>query len=103
MRSENNKAEKRGKVRVGKPRAPVGTGKSGRADLSLLPDQRDLVLLRDELYDGSWDEMLTDLKNRLEGKPYIFKLVNRIQQDIEMIKELRALEKEKGINLRELL
>ena len=103
MRSENNKAEKRGKVRVGKPRTPVGTGKSGRADLSLLPDQRDLVLLRDELYDGSWDEMLTDLKNRLEGKPYIFKLVNRIQQDIEMIKELRALEKEKGINLRELL
>jgi hypothetical protein len=47
--------------------------------------------------------MLNDLKNRLTGKPYIFKLVNRIQQDMNAIERLRALEKEKGVNLRDLI
>lgn len=83
--------------------APAGKGLSQRPDISLNPDQRDLVLLRDELYEGSWDKMASDLKNRLEGKPYIFKLVNRIQQDIKNIEELRALERDKGIDLRKLL
>jgi len=69
---------------------------------TLTPDEKDLVLLRDELYGGSWDDMLADLRNRMAGKPYIFKLVNRIQQDIDTIERLRAMEKEKGVNLRDL-
>lgn len=73
------------------------------AGVSFTRDEKDLVMLRDELYDGSWDEMLNDLKNRLTGKPYIFKLVNRIQQDMNAIERLRALEKEKGVNLRDLI
>ena len=35
---------------------------------------RMLVILKSQLYDGSWEPMLGDLKNRLGGKPYIFKL-----------------------------
>ncbi len=103
MKGGNQKADKRATFPAGKSGKLSGRGQATPSDLSLMPDQRDLVLLRDELYDGSWDDMLADLKNRMAGKPYIFKLVNRIQQDIAMIEDLRALEKEKGINLRDLL
>ena len=44
-----------------------------------------LVALKSQLYGGSWESMLEDLRNRLVGKPYIFKLVHRIQDDIERI------------------
>jgi hypothetical protein len=66
-------------------------------------DERMLVSLRDELYDGSWDQMLKDLKDRLEGKPYIFKLVNRISADIQRIEKLREYEKKHRINLADYL
>ena len=62
-----------------------------------------LVSLRDELYEGSWDQMLKDLKDRLEGKPYIFKLVNRISADIQRIEKLRDYEKKHRINLADYL
>ena len=62
-------------------------------------EQRMLVILKAQLYGGSWDPMLEDLQNRLEGKPYIFKLANRIQDDIERIEQLRMFESEHGIDL----
>jgi len=68
---------------------------------SLSEEERMLLELRDELYDGSWDSMLQDLKDRLAGRPYIFKLVNRIKDDIERIKKLRAYEKTHRVNLGE--
>ena len=69
----------------------------------LTPDERTLVTLRDELYGGSWDQMLGDLRDRLKGKPYIFKLVNRIQDDIARIEKLNEYEKKHKINLTEYL
>ena len=63
--------------------------------------ERDLVMLRDELYGGSWDAMLSDLKSRLEGKPYVFKLARRIEEDVRLIEELREIEKNEGVNLAE--
>ncbi len=66
-------------------------------------DERTLVTLRDELYAGSWDQMLGDLKDRLKGKPYIFKLVNRIQDDIGRIEKLRDYEQKHHINLADIL
>jgi hypothetical protein len=69
----------------------------------LTGDERMLVSLRDELYDGSWDQMLKDLKDRLEGKPYIFKLVNRISADIQRIEKLREYEKKHRINMADFL
>lgn len=65
----------------------------------LTQDDRMLILLRDELYEGSWDYMLSDLKDRVKGKPYIFKLVNRIQDDIVRIEKLKDYEKKHKINL----
>jgi len=66
---------------------------------SLSNEQRMLVVLKKQLYDGSWEPMLDDLHNRLEGKPYIFKLANRIQDDIERIEQMMEFEKEHNIDL----
>ena len=66
---------------------------------SLTAEQRMLVILKKQLYDGQWEPMLDDLRNRLEGKPYIFKLVNRIQDDIERIEKMSAFEKERNMDL----
>lgn len=58
-----------------------------------------LVALKSQLYGGSWEPMLDDLRNRLAGKPYIFKLVHRIQDDIERIEEMQKFEAEHNIDL----
>jgi len=58
-----------------------------------------LVVLKAELYEGSWDEMEADLKARLDGGPYIFKLAHRITDDLDRIRRLRAFEESCGVNL----
>jgi hypothetical protein len=58
-----------------------------------------LIALKSHLYGGSWEPMLDDLRNRLAGKPYIFKLVHRIEDDIERIEEMRMFEVEHGVDL----
>lgn len=58
-----------------------------------------LITLRDELYAGSWNRMLDDLKDRLHGKPYIFKLVNKIEEDIARIEKLKRYEEMHRVNL----
>jgi hypothetical protein len=65
----------------------------------LREEHRMLVALKTHLYEGSWEPMLDDLRNRLAGKPYIFKLVNRIQDDIERIEEMRRFETKHNIDL----
>ena len=60
---------------------------------------RMLVILKSQLYGGRWQEMLDDLQSRLEGKPYIFKLANRIKDDVERIGLLRAFEQKYGVDL----
>jgi hypothetical protein len=65
----------------------------------LSPEARLLVVLQRELYDGSWDDMVADLRARLEGRPFIFKLANRITEDLERIERLRAFEKEHAVAL----
>ena len=58
-----------------------------------------LIVLKAQLYGGSWDPMLEDLKNRLAGKPYIFKLATRIKDDVERIERMRSFEKEYQVDL----
>jgi hypothetical protein len=86
--------------------AAMASGKTTLHDKfasGLSPDEKTLVTLRDELYGGSWEQMLGDLRDRLKGKPYIFKLVNRIQDDIARIEKLNDYEKKHKINLAEYL
>lgn len=58
-----------------------------------------LLVLRHELYEGSWDEMEADLHARLEGRPYIFKLANRIVDDLDRIQRLREFERQHDVDL----
>ena len=62
-------------------------------------EERMLVVLNRELYEGNWNEMVADLKARLEGRPYIFKLAHRIADDLERIDRLREFEERLGVNL----
>lgn len=86
--------------------------KEGKTDVSevvsgfvngLNEECRMLVVLKRQLYEGSWEPMIEDLQNRLSGKPYIFKLANRIQDDIERIEEMLEFESTHRIDLTELV
>ena len=66
---------------------------------SLDKEHRMLVVLKSQLYGGDWEPMVDDLQNRLSGKPYIFKLTNRIKDDVERINEMRDFEKSHGVDL----
>ena len=68
---------------------------------SLSQESRMLVVLKAQLYADSWEPMLDDLRNRLDGKPYIFKLANRIQDDIERIEQMMEFEAEHNVDLAE--
>jgi hypothetical protein len=65
----------------------------------LSDEHRMLVVLKAQLYDGTWEPMLDDLRNRLADKPYIFKLAARIEDDIERVQEMQKFETEHNINL----
>ncbi|MCE5277419.1 MAG: hypothetical protein ABFD92_14195 [Planctomycetaceae bacterium] len=64
-------------------------------------EERMLLVLKREVYEGSWDEMEADLRGRLEGRPYIFKLAHRISEDLERIARLRQWETLHGMDLSE--
>ncbi len=64
-------------------------------------EERMLVTLKHNLYEGDWDGMVADLKARLEGKPYIFRLASRITDDLERIERLRNYEETHKVNLSE--
>jgi hypothetical protein len=69
----------------------------------LTDEHRMLIVLKAQLYGGSWDPMLDDLKNRLAGKPYIFKLATRIKDDIARIEIMQGFELEQDIDLANLV
>jgi hypothetical protein len=66
---------------------------------ALTEQEKVLILCNYELYGGRWDLVTHDLVARLEGRPYIFKLGERIRDDIERVKRLRTIEEENGIRL----
>ena len=67
----------------------------------LSTEDKMLVVLKTQLYGGKWQPMYDDLKNRLQGKPYIFKLANRINDDIERIEQMREFEDQYKVDLAE--
>jgi len=66
---------------------------------SLSSEEKMLIILREELYEGSWEDMIADLKNRLEGKPYVFKLASRIEADLARIERLKNFEEKNNVSL----
>ncbi|MBI3725248.1 hypothetical protein HY251_15055 [bacterium] len=69
----------------------------------LTKEERLLVAIRDELYEGSWDELVSDLEARRNRKPFVFKLASRLEEDLARIGKLRAFEKEHAVDLGALL
>ena len=67
----------------------------------LSAESKMLIVLKSQLYDGRWEHMVDDLKNRLTGKPYIFKLANRINDDVQRIEEIQTFENEYDVDLAE--
>ena len=67
----------------------------------LTPEERTLLVIREELYAGSWEEMLQDLEARLQAKPYVFKLATRIEDDIVRIRKMRDFENALHLNLKD--
>ncbi len=67
----------------------------------LSTEHKMLIVLKTQLYGGKWQPMYDDLKNRLEGKPYIFKLANRINDDVERIEQMREFEDKYDVDLAE--
>ncbi len=61
--------------------------------------ERMLLVMRDELYESSWQIMERDLRDRLQGRPYIYKLVNKIETDLAAIAFLRAYETRHRVDL----
>lgn len=59
---------------------------------SLSHEERTLLEVRDELYGGSWDLLEADLRDRLAGRPYIFQLATKIEEDLDRIERLRHFE-----------
>jgi hypothetical protein len=79
--------------------APEVRRKVRRFVRNMTSEERMLVVLKAELYEGSWDDMAADLKARLEDRPYIFKLAHRITDDLERIRRLREFEDSCGVDL----
>ncbi|MEZ0230028.1 MAG: hypothetical protein ACAI25_15495 [Planctomycetota bacterium] len=69
----------------------------------LTKEDRLLVAIRDELYEGNWDELLVDLEARKGRKPFVVKLASRIEEDLSRVEKLRAFEREHAVDLRALL
>lgn len=66
---------------------------------SLIPEEAMLITLRDYLYEGSWDKMAHDLRDRSKSRPVVTRLARRIKEDLARIRRLRAYEEGRGTNL----
>lgn len=66
---------------------------------ALTSEERMLIVLKSDLYEGRWDEMVEDLRARLDGRPYVFKLAHRIEDDLARIEKLRDFEQRMGVDL----
>ena len=67
------------------------------------PYERVLLDLKDQLYEGSWERILADLKARLDNKPYIYKLSQTIARDLAAIERMKAYEMRQAVSLSKLV
>jgi hypothetical protein len=72
--------------------------------------ERMLIVLCRQLYEGQWDDMLQDLQDRLEGRSHVFewgppspRLRTTIADHMAIIHRLRAFERDHGVSLTELV
>lgn len=66
-------------------------------------EERLLMEIRDELYEGSWAGLIEDLLARRDRKPYVIKLATRIDDDLARIEKIQKYEEEHEINLKDFI
>ncbi len=69
----------------------------------LEPYERVLVDLKDLLYEGSWERVLTDLRAARDNRPYVYRLSNTIERDLKAIDRMMAYETKHQLSLSSLL
>ena len=57
-----------------------------------------LIWLKEILHKGSCLEMRADLRIKLQSRPYIFKLVDRIEVDLSRIERIQSFEEKYSVN-----
>ena len=65
----------------------------------LTQEQKLLLVLKRDLYGGDWQAMVGDLKNRLEGRPFIVRLAARIEDDLARIAQMLEMERHYQVDL----
>ena len=81
----------------------AGEGAGGRLAREfvrgLSETERIALVVRNELFGGSWRSMREDLEARAAGRPYVFKLASRIEEDLRAVEKLSAFERRHRVNL----
>jgi len=72
-------------------------------DCTLTDEQRMLLQIRDTLYEGSWEDFITDLRAQADGRPHVFDTVpvsvslkTTIAHHLELISAMQAWERDQG-------
>lgn len=55
------------------------------------------------LYVGRWEDLLEDLQAASQGKPHVFKIADRVQEDLARARKMWELETKYGVRLRSLI
>jgi len=92
--------KKRGRKKKAGKAAPQDVDEFVRG---LAETERIAVIVRDELFGGSWENMRKDLEARAAGRPYVFRLASRIDGDLKAVAKLSAFERRCKVNLSEYL
>ena len=84
--------------------APEGVAPGRQRELS--EDEGMLLAIRDTLYEGSWEDFLLDLRERLSDRPYVFdvhpaspRLKDTMRRHLEIIEQLSRWERDHGVTL----
>ncbi len=80
----------------------VAPGRQGE----LSEDEGMLLAIRDTLYEGSWEDFLLDLRERLSDRPYVFdvhpvspRLKDTMRRHVALIEQLSRWERDHGVTL----
>jgi hypothetical protein len=68
-------------------------------------DDRDRMLLDvlDVLYVGRWEDLVEDLQAARDGRPYVFKVAEHIEDDLKRVRRMHEAEKIFSVRLKSLL
>ncbi|NLX06368.1 MAG: hypothetical protein GXY33_14615 [Phycisphaerae bacterium] len=70
---------------------------------ALTEQDKVLIVCNEEFYGGRWDLLRQDLRDRLEGRPYVLSLGQRINDDLQRAGRLEEIETKFNVKLADLI